>query len=203
MVVVDWVGNVAVGAVVDGGIVVIVTVVGIVIVDVIVDVDPVVVVVVMVTVVVGLTFGPAAASFEEPEVTCASPTPATAANARPTADATTTVERRLTRGNRLGIWAPFVGDFGLRVRSCRRRPKLAPRPARRDQRLGSRVNRRDDRSAVALEEQVDHSFGAGQADAPPQDPKQPLLAEPLSTANRTTRRTASGTRPPGPNCHAE
>jgi hypothetical protein len=96
---------VAVGTEVDGGIVVIVTVTGtvVVVVDVIVTVVPFVVVVVMVSVVVGLTFGAEAASFEEPAVTWASPTPAAAANARPTADATTTLERRLTRGNRLGI----------------------------------------------------------------------------------------------------
>jgi hypothetical protein len=101
------------GAVV-GGIVVgtgMVVVTGIVVVTVIVETVPVVVVVVTVTVVVGLTFCADAASFEAPAVTWASPTPAAAANARPTADATTTRERLLTRGNRLAIGGdPFVGD---------------------------------------------------------------------------------------------
>jgi hypothetical protein len=107
------IGGVVAGGVVVGGIVAVGTLVtggpvvtGIVVV--IVTVVPVVTVVV--TVVVGLTFLDAkAVSFEEPDVTCASATPATAANARPTADATTTLERRLMRGNRLGIRIPSSG----------------------------------------------------------------------------------------------
>jgi hypothetical protein len=99
------VGTDVVGSVVDGGIVVTVTVTGtvVVVVEVIVTVVPVLVVVVTVSVVVGLTLETEPASFGGPEVTWASPTPATAAKARPTADATRTVERRVTRGNRLGI----------------------------------------------------------------------------------------------------
>jgi hypothetical protein len=99
------VGTDVVGSVVDGGIVVTVTVTGtvVVVVEVIVTVVGVLVVVVMVSVVVGLTLDAEPASFAEPAATWASPTPATAAKARPTADATRTLERRVTRGNRLGI----------------------------------------------------------------------------------------------------
>jgi hypothetical protein len=93
-----------VGGTVVGPKIVVVTGIVVVIVEVIVTV-PVVVVVVMVTVVLGLTLDAEAASLEEPAVTWASPTPAAAANARPTADATTALERRLTRGNRLGMVA--------------------------------------------------------------------------------------------------
>jgi hypothetical protein len=130
LVVVDCVGDVVVVGLDEGiGVVtVIVVVTGIVVVTVIVEAVPIVVVVVMVTVVVGLTLCAEAASFEEPTVTWASPTPAAAANARPTADATTTRERRLTRGNRLGMAGIPSSGLCLRLNSCRRRPKLAPRP---------------------------------------------------------------------------
>jgi hypothetical protein len=102
------VGTDVVGSVVDGGIVgivVTVTVTGtvVVVVEVIVTVVPVLVAVVMVSVVVGLTLDAEPPSFAEPAVTWASPTPATAAKARPTADATRALERLVTRGNRLGI----------------------------------------------------------------------------------------------------
>jgi hypothetical protein len=134
VVVVDWVGAVVVGALlvgaggVDAGIVTVTGIV-VVVVTVIVEVVPVVVVVVMVTVVVGFTLCAEAASFEEPAVTWASPTPAAAANARPTADATTTPERRLTRGNRLGMAGiPSSGTsaYGRAVAAGGRNLRRAP-----------------------------------------------------------------------------
>lgn len=146
----------------------IVVVTGIVVVnvEVTVTVDPVVVVVVMVTVVVGFTLEAEAALVDEPAVTWASPTPAAAAKASPTAAATTTRERRLTRGNRLGmIEIPSSGTwaYGRGVAAGRRNLRRA---RARDLRLRSRADRGEDGPAVALEEQVDHPLAPGEPDAP-------------------------------------
>jgi len=159
-------GGVVVGTLIDvPGFVEVATVVvtGIVVVTVTVETVPVVVVVVMVTVVVGLTFCAEAPSLAEPAVTCASPTPAAAAKARPTAVATTTRERRLTRGNRLGmVGIPSSGTYtyGSAVPGGGGNLRRASGSV-----LGSGLNRRDDRPAVALEEEIDHALAPGQADA--------------------------------------